>query len=69
MLRITAWFIRAVSRFMRRNTEEGALKARELQKSKLLLDHYIHNKCFSDTIQDIKKGKRNNFKRPAKPTA
>ena len=62
LLRITAWFIRAVSRFMRRNTEEGALKARELQKSKLLWDHYIQNKCFSDTIQDIKKGKRNNLK-------
>ena len=42
---------------MRRNTEEGALKARELQKSKLSWDHYIQNKCFSDTIQDIKKGK------------
>ena len=62
LLRVTAWFIRAASKFMKRITEEGALTARELQESKYLWDLYIQKKCFSDIIQDIKQGKRNNLK-------
>ena len=41
LLRVTAWFIRAASKFMKRITEEGALTARELQESKYLWDLYI----------------------------
>ena len=62
LLRVTAWFIRAASKFMKRITEEGALTARELQESKYLWDLYIQKKCFSDIIKDIKQGKRNNLK-------
>ena len=62
LLKVTAWFIRATSKFMKRNAEEGALTARELQESRYLWDLYIQKKYFRDIIQDIKQGKRNNLK-------
>ena len=62
LLRVMAWLVRAANIFMKRNTEKGALIAKELQESKFLWDLYIQKKCYSEVIQDTKCGKRNNLK-------
>ena len=62
LLRVTAWLVHAANIFMKRNTEKGALTAKELQESKFVWDLYIQKKCYSEVIQDTKYGKRNNLK-------
>ena len=44
LLRVTAWLVRAANIFMKRNTEKGALTAKELQESKFLWDLFIQKK-------------------------
>jgi len=59
LLRVTAWVIHYANKLMR-STKDGTLTAQEIHQAKLLWDLHIQSK-YTNVIQDIKQGKRNNF--------
>ena len=61
LLRVTAWLLRFRDRLMKRASEEGPLKVSELRREKLMWDLFIQDKCYSEVVQDIKQGKRNDL--------
>ena len=61
LLRVTAWVSRFVNKLKKRDTISGPLNAQELQRAKLLWELHIQQKHYADTIDKIKKGKKDNL--------
>ena len=61
LLRVTAWLLRFRDRLMKQASEEGPLRVTELRRAKLMWDLFIQDKCYSEVVQDIKQGKRNDL--------
>ena len=61
LLRTTAWILRYVVKFKKRQTVTGLLTSQELKKAKLLWDQFTQQKCYSDTIKLMRDGKSSNM--------
>ena len=63
LLRTTAWVLRCVDRYKKRDDVTGSLTPQELKKAKLLWDRFIQDKYFNDMIKLMKENKRDNLAR------
>ena len=60
LLRVTAWILRFVDRLRKRDHRMGPLSAKEVQVARLRWEKYIQLKSYSDVIDKVQQGRKNN---------
>ena len=61
LLRVTAWVLRFANILRKKETMTGPLNTDEIQKAKLLWELHIQRKHYSGTIDNLRKGKKDNL--------
>ena len=60
LLRVTAWILRFVDKLWKRDHRTGPLSAEEVQVARLMWEKNIQLKSYSDVIDRVQQGRKNN---------
>lgn len=61
LLRTTAWVLRFINRLRKKEPMTGPLSTYEIERAKLLWELHIQRKNFCETLENLRKGKKDNL--------